>query len=222
MKANRVEIALEYASERHMGQKRKDGTPYIFHPMWVADYLIETGITDEDYIIAALVHDLLEDTDATEKAILSYSNMKVLEDVKLLTKTKDNKDIYIEKILKNDIAKAVKNADRIHNLKCARTADLDFVKRYLINTKENYLGKFSKELDREYESLKKMYDNRYTYIIDTSVDDSPVYRTNESTACVFDRKNREWIPCDKYFWTELGDDAKNITEEEAIKLISSK
>lgn len=213
----KLEDAVIFMILKHANQKRKDGSPYFIHPLTVAIRILEKGY-GLDYILAALFHDLLEDTDATEDEILSYSNTSVLEAVKLLTKTDLNKKSYIDDILANDIAKVVKGEDRIHNLQSAHTADIGFMERYLANTKEKYVGKFGDELDTEYAQLKALYDSlKYTYTIDTSVD-GIVYRSNKDRAEIYDPE-RGWIECDKYFWADLGDNAREISEEEAEKLI---
>ena len=55
----------------HAGQVRKyTGIPYYTHPLHVAQILIECGVTDEDMLVAALLHDVLEDTDMPERLIL--------------------------------------------------------------------------------------------------------------------------------------------------------
>ncbi len=149
-----IKKAIEYATIKHKNQLRKNGSPYINHPIAVMDALKQKGY-DTDYQLAGLFHDLLEDTDATEADILALSNEKVLEAVKLVTKSEDvPEEAYIEKILKNPIAKAVKNEDRIHNLKEAMNGDSEFVKRYLEDTKQHYVGVFSDELDTIYSQLR--------------------------------------------------------------------
>lgn len=131
--------ALEYAQKMHEGQTRKDGvTPYINHPIEVANYLKEKGYGME-YIIAGLFHDLLEDTDAKEEDILLLSNDKVLEAVKTVTKEKEYKnEEYIPNCFKNEIAREVKMADRLHNLREAIYCDNSFKIRYINETKEYY------------------------------------------------------------------------------------
>ena len=105
---------------------------------------------------AGLLHDVLEDTDATEADVLDFAGPDILEAVKLVTKTDGyDENEYIEAILKNDIAKEVKNADRIHNLREARTAGIDFIQRYIRDTEDNYKGRFSAEMDHELDSLKE-------------------------------------------------------------------
>ena len=61
---NKVRSAYEYAKEMHNGQKRESGEPYITHPLAVATILIDLGM-DTDAICAALLHDVVEDTEAT-------------------------------------------------------------------------------------------------------------------------------------------------------------
>ncbi len=152
-----IEKAIEYATAKHEGQLRKNGSPYIKHPIAVMDALKQKGY-DTDYQLAGLFHDLLEDTDATEEEILALTNEKVLEAVKLVTKSEDvPEEAYIEKILKNPIAKAVKSEDRIHNLNEAMNGDSEFVKRYLEDTKQNYVGVFSDELDTIYSKLRERF-----------------------------------------------------------------
>ena len=147
--------AYEYAKEKHSGQKRKDGTPYIEHPVKVAKMLKEHG---DGYVIAGLFHDLLEDTDATEEEILMLSSPEVLKAVRLVTKEKGyNMDDYIRRILEDPMAKAVKNADRIDNLTDAANATVCFQRKYLKETEQYYLGRFSPELDRAYAALKETF-----------------------------------------------------------------
>ncbi len=217
-----LERAIEYAATKHEGQKRKDGTPCIVHPLKVAAYLCETGY-DKETQVAGLFHDLLEDTDATEEEILALSNVHVLEAVKLLTKTKEkNSKEYIKDILANPIAKAVKNADRIHNLEDACNGDPDFAKRYAENTKQYYVGKFSSELDQKYTELCDLLGlNKYEYVIDDSYsrECAPIYRKMGEKAWMYDRKSASWEPADPYFWLDMGDNASVITEGEVNILL---
>ena len=105
--------ALEFATKKHEGQTRKEGTPYITHPIAVADIVRGWGY-GQDYILTAYFHDLLEDTDATPEEIERIGGKKVLEAVSLLTKEDGyNPSEYIERIKVNPIAKVVKSADRI-------------------------------------------------------------------------------------------------------------
>ncbi len=153
--------ALEFATEKHDGQFRKDGVPYIIHPIAVSEYIRDKGY-GVDFQIAGLFHDLLEDTDATEEEILALSNEQVLEAVKLLTKQKGYvMSEYVEKIRANEIAFAVKESDRLHNLRCALVTDEEFKHKYVLETVDWYLD-FSKEIRDAVKKLAKSMKNPIT------------------------------------------------------------
>ena len=137
--SERVARALDFATKKHSGQKRIGGADYISHPIAVFEIVKSQGY-DEDYQITALFHDLLEDTDATQEEILQYGNDKILTAVKLLTKFKGYKmQEYIDSIKGNDIAFVVKTADRLHNLQCALVANVEFKRKYVLETVDWYL-----------------------------------------------------------------------------------
>lgn len=66
-------VALRYAAEQHSEQKRKDkkGSPYINHPIAVMETLWRSGVRDAAVLIAALLHDVVEDTSSTEEEVRS-------------------------------------------------------------------------------------------------------------------------------------------------------
>ena len=66
--AERIRAAFEYADHHHGSQLRKSGEPYIIHPIAVAEIVNELEL-DQDSIIAALLHDCIEDTDSTHDDI---------------------------------------------------------------------------------------------------------------------------------------------------------
>jgi (p)ppGpp synthase/HD superfamily hydrolase len=145
-------LALEFAKEKHKGQKRIGGDDYISHPIAVCEMVKEQGY-GEDFQITALFHDLLEDTDTTEDEILEYGNQNVLTAVKLLTKEKGYcMQEYIDGIKSNEIAFVVKSADRLHNLECALVASEEFKKKYILETVKWYLD-FSLEIK---DAVKKL------------------------------------------------------------------
>ncbi len=136
---DRRKRALEFAAEKHDGQIRLDGVPYITHPVAVARMLEERGC-GEDCVITALFHDLLEDTDATEEEIEAIGGKRVLEAVKRLTKRRGCAMAdYIAGIKADPLAFAVKGADRLHNLCSAVLADEAFRRAYLLETESWYL-----------------------------------------------------------------------------------
>ena len=146
--------AIEYATRMHSGQKRKNGEDYILHPLRIATGLMEAG-QDEKTIITGLFHDLLEDTEAKEEDIAKFGE-DVLHSVKLLSKNyAENSKSYIDNILADDMAKIVKNYDRIDNIRdCINLDNIWFSVRYLSNSENLYLNRFSKELDEMIGQLK--------------------------------------------------------------------
>lgn len=66
--ASLIEQAFSYAYEKHAGQKRKSGEDYIIHPIAVAKIIIGFGL-DYQSVIAALLHDVVEDTDASKEDV---------------------------------------------------------------------------------------------------------------------------------------------------------
>lgn len=150
----KLQLALEFATEKHKGQKRIGGAEYITHPMAVSEIVKSHGL-DESCQIAALFHDLFEDTDASEEDIIKYGSYEILEAVKLLTKEKGcNMADYIGAIKKNPIAFAVKAADRLHNLQCAVVTDDTFKRRYIKETVEWYMD-FSPDIEIAVKNLAK-------------------------------------------------------------------
>ena len=63
-----VKLALKFATEKHKGQFRESGEEYITHPVWVAKVVAQLGVGQEA-VIAALLHDCIEDTNTTEDEI---------------------------------------------------------------------------------------------------------------------------------------------------------
>lgn len=147
--------ALSFAAEKHSEQTRKNGTPYILHPVKVSMILARQGY-DARYQIVALFHDLLEDTDATEEDLRIFCDDEMITAIKLVTKHKGQPESeYIDNILNNTMAKAVKNADRIDNLSDLVNSNSEsFKEKYMKETKEFFLGRFSKELDDVYYGIQ--------------------------------------------------------------------
>jgi (p)ppGpp synthase/HD superfamily hydrolase len=114
--------AMKIAYRAHHGQVDKGGIPYIFHPFHLAEQM-----TDEYTTCAALLHDVVEDTDGTLEALSAIFPAKVVEAVALLThRPGDDYLQYVAAIRENPIARAVKLADIAHNSDTTRletTAD---------------------------------------------------------------------------------------------------
>ena len=124
---NILKDAFEVANTAHDGQLRKSGEPYITHPLHVAIYLAELGM-DQDTIIAALLHDVVEDTDIKLSTINSKFGKEVSLIVDGVTKLdkinfSTNEEAQAESIRKMVIAMSkdvrvliLKLADRLHNI----------------------------------------------------------------------------------------------------------
>ncbi|MDE5813959.1 MAG: HD domain-containing protein, partial [Muribaculaceae bacterium] len=123
----RLVDAFEVAREAHSKQKRKTGEPYIFHPIAVARIAAMELNLDVDSVIAAFLHDVVEDTDWTVDQIQKRFGNEVAFLVRVVTKQKKEK-YEMSKQLDNfkqmltsvqyDIrALLVKLADRLHNMR---------------------------------------------------------------------------------------------------------
>ena len=124
--------AMKLCFEAHKNQVDKSGIPYVFHPFHLAEQM-----TDENTIIVALLHDVIEDTDYT---LDDLKKMKFPDEVceALSYLTHDDSIPYLEyvkKIRENEIAKRVKLADLKHNsdlsrLDCVTKEDLLRIEKY--------------------------------------------------------------------------------------------
>lgn len=125
---DRIMQALEFAAKAHEGQKRKSGEPYIFHPIEVAKILVAYDC-DTDSIIAALLHDTVEDTEVTLDQVKKLFGQEVASLVDGLTKLgkiyfSSQEEQQIENLRKMLLAMAkdirvilIKLADRLHNMR---------------------------------------------------------------------------------------------------------
>ena len=126
-----VQKAFEFANEAHKGVRRRSGEPYILHPIAVAKIVVSNIGLGYKSIMAALLHDVVEDTDYTVDDLKSLFGEKVATLVEGLTKIKtvlDNEDKAEQKSMQaenfkrilltlNDDVRVVliKLADRLHN-----------------------------------------------------------------------------------------------------------
>ena len=123
-----IDRAVDYANRKHKVQKRKDGSPYIIHPLAVAQIVAEMGL-DCDAILGALLHDCIEDTDASHEDIEKIFGPTVAELVEGVTKlTRANfsssEQAQMENLRKMFMAMSkdirvvlIKIADRLHNMR---------------------------------------------------------------------------------------------------------
>ena len=156
---SKLSKAVAYAAKKHATQVRNEGTPYIYHPLAVAEMVKNMGFGLK-YQITAVLHDTLEDTDATEEELRSLFGDEVTDAVVLLTRHHgEDEEKYVDRILKNHIAAVVKNADKINNL-CestfiGRTGEIRsedataFAWKYLDKAVKYYRNRFSPALNYE-------------------------------------------------------------------------
>ena len=121
-----IQRAYEYADEKHKNQLRKSGELYIIHPLAVAEIVAEIGL-DTDAITAALLHDCLEDTDASFEEIsrmFGETVANLVEGVTKLTRVQYStmEEQQMENLRKMFMAMSkdirvilIKIADRLHN-----------------------------------------------------------------------------------------------------------
>ena len=123
-----IDKAVEYANVKHKFQKRKDGSPYIIHPLAVAQVVAEMGL-DMDAVLGALLHDCIEDTDASHEEIERLFGGTVAELVEGVTKLtradfSTSEQEQMENLRKMFMAMSkdirvvlIKIADRLHNMR---------------------------------------------------------------------------------------------------------
>ena len=128
MDLGRIRAAYEMARVAHSGQLRKDGSPYVTHCVAAANISVDMGL-DEDSIIAALLHDVIEDTNLTHADIARQFGTAVADIVEGVTKLTrvqytSKEDEQMENLRKMLMAMAkdirvilIKICDRLHNMR---------------------------------------------------------------------------------------------------------
>ena len=147
--AQRLFRAFTYADNAHAGQLRKDGSPYITHPLAVAEIVAELEL-DTDSIIAALLHDCIEDTGATHEEIAKLFGPTVadlVEGVTKLTRVQytSKEEEQMENLRKMLMAMAkdirvilIKICDRLHNMRTMEYQSARKQKEKALETMEIY------------------------------------------------------------------------------------
>ena len=175
--------AYNYAVNHHGNQCRKSGEPYIIHPLNVAYILADIGL-DEATICAALLHDLVEDTDVTDSDLRKEFSDEIAEMVAGVTKLSNMLFTSIEEQQVEDYRKMflamgkdirvilIKLADRLHNMRTLKFLKRD---RQIANAKEtmelyaplaNRLGLYSLKWELEDLSFKYLYPEEYHDLVE--------------------------------------------------------
>ncbi|HWX65199.1 MAG TPA: bifunctional (p)ppGpp synthetase/guanosine-3',5'-bis(diphosphate) 3'-pyrophosphohydrolase [Rhodanobacter sp.] len=177
----RVLRAFEIGALAHAGQERKSGEPYITHPVAVAGILAELGL-DAETIIAAILHDTLEDTELSREALAAEFGEVVAELVDGVTKLDkmrfgSRQEADAESFRKMLLAMArdirvilIKLADRLHNMRTLGAKDSDSRRRIARETLEIFapiaqrlgMNKFKAELQDL--GFRALYPDRYRVI----------------------------------------------------------
>ncbi len=179
--AEKIIKAYYYAKTAHAGQKRQSGEEYFVHPNAVAEILIDMGL-DCDTVVAALLHDVIEDTECTSDDISNNFGPMVLSLVQGVTKLgklnfKSKLEEQAENLrrmfmaMSNDIRVIIiKLADRLHNMRTLSFKDEEGQKRVAQETLDIYapiaarLGISSVKGELEDLCLRYLYPDSYYFI----------------------------------------------------------
>ena len=149
MDLGRIRAAYEMARVAHSGQLRRDGSPYVTHCIAAADISVDIGL-DEDSVIAALLHDVIEDTNLTHDDIARQFGTPVADIVEGVTKLTrvqytSKEDEQAENLRKMLMAMAkdirvilIKIADRLHNMRTMAYQSPEKQKAKSLETMEIY------------------------------------------------------------------------------------
>ena len=149
MDLGRIRAAYDMARLAHSGQLRKDGSPYVTHCVAAADITVDMGL-DEDSIVSALLHDVIEDTNLTHDDIARHFGdavADIVEGVTKLTRVQytSKEDEQMENLRKMLMAMAkdirvilIKIADRLHNMRTMAYQSADKQRSKSLETLEIY------------------------------------------------------------------------------------
>jgi GTP pyrophosphokinase len=180
--------AYEVAVEGHKGQVRRSGEPYVTHPLAVAEILAELGMLPTP-IVAALLHDLVEDTPATLESVRAEFGDEVaalVDGVTKLDKVKYGEAAQAESIRKMVVAMAkdprvlvIKLADRLHNMRTLAVLPDEKRERISRDTLEIFaplahrLGMNTIKWELEDLAFATLYPKRYDEIVRLVADRAP-------------------------------------------------
>ncbi len=165
---NKIIEAVNFAIEKH-GSQRYGKYPYIKHCMEVAQELIDNKALNwwcnaegknppEENIIIAILHDTMEDTNATFEEITFKFGLGIAKCVQFLSKDKsETTERYYDKVNFFEVGLQVKTADRLCNIRNIKKGEGYFVQEVLPRYKEEikYYGKFQDIIKQAIESKEK-------------------------------------------------------------------
>ncbi|MEY3466065.1 MAG: hypothetical protein RL603_1664 [Pseudomonadota bacterium] len=174
----RVRDAAEFGAQAHEGQKRKTGEPYIAHPVAAAEILAGLRL-DADTLVAAILHDVIEDTPVAKEELAARFGDSVAEIVDGVTKLdqiqfKNREEAQAESFRKMLLAMVrdlrvilVKLADRLHNMRTIEGMSTERRRAIARETLDIYaplaerLGLYSLKLELEDLGFRALYPQRY-------------------------------------------------------------
>ncbi|HFD2052182.1 TPA: GTP pyrophosphokinase [Clostridium perfringens] len=124
-----LEKSIIFATEKHRGQVDKSGQPYILHPLRVMN-----NCPDIETKIVAVLHDVLEDTNATKEDLLEFLPEYLVNSIVSITKVENEAyDNYLERVSSNYYATQVKLMDLKDNMNLDRLDKIELkdMKRYV-------------------------------------------------------------------------------------------
>ncbi len=146
--------ALTFARQKHSGQLRKSGDPYIVHPLTMACNALGMGIRDDNAVATILLHDVCEDCGVTLDELPVSAAVKHAVDLMTFRimdgETKEiAKNRYYNMLLENREATLCKLIDRCHNVSSmAGTFSVEKLKAYIVETREYVLPLLRKAKER--------------------------------------------------------------------------
>ncbi|HEY1074641.1 MAG TPA: HD domain-containing protein [Patescibacteria group bacterium] len=146
--------AVDFAMNAHALQRRKDGTPYVLHPLRVAVRLAKDGYDNSNLLAIALLHDVIEDCEITRDELAEAFSSLVADGVQQLSKPRRSSDYFIELQHASEQLKLIKIYDRLDNLATMQPFSPEKRQQY-INETETYffdLSQFSPLLQEKLES----------------------------------------------------------------------
>ncbi|SEI87099.1 RelA/SpoT family protein [Demequina mangrovi] len=183
-----IERAYKVAEEAHRGQKRKSGEPYITHPIAVAQIIADLGMPDS-VIAAALLHDVVEDTDyPLERMEAEFGGevAMIVDGVTKLDKVKYGDAAQAETVRKMVVAMAkdirvllLKLCDRLHNARTWKHVSPESARKKAQETLEIYaplahrMGLNAIKWELEDLSFQTLYPKIYQEIVDVVTDRAP-------------------------------------------------
>ncbi len=184
LETEKIKKAYAYANEKHDGQKRQSGEDYIVHPLMVA-YILAQMHADADTVCAGLLHDTLEDTNASKEEIKALFNESILSLVDGVTKlstinfsSKEEQNLantrkIITGIIYDPRIIIIKLADRLHNM---RTLDFKSEAKQIEIANEtmsiyvplaSYIGAYHIKTELEDLSFKYLNPGKYHEILES-------------------------------------------------------